>query len=110
MTPGNYRPNKILTLSKITPEIFELRAAASETVFSGMSYRVRVRAFQPVTNAPMPQVKLASEVELGTSVTMDGLILKASGITAKNGYAILEFKIPPDVKLDNDGDVKITGN
>ncbi len=99
----------IISLSEITPEIFELRVAAGETVFSGMNYRVRVRAFQPVTNAPMPQVKITGEVELDTNVTVDGLILKAANVTDKNGYAVLEFKIPPDVKLDNDGDVKITG-
>ena len=99
----------IVSLSEITPEIFEIRAAATETVFSGMNYRVSVRAFQPVTNQPMPQVKIAGEVELDTSVTVNGLTLKAASVTDKNGYAMLDFEIPPDVKLDNDGNVKITG-
>lgn len=100
----------VLSLSEITPDIFEVRAAASERIFSGMNYQVHVRAFQPLTNSPMPNVKIAGEVklELDTKSKNGDLKLKAAGATDRNGNAILDFIIPPDAKLD-DGEVKITG-
>ncbi len=100
----------IVSLSEITPDIFELRAAAGSQIYAGMNYQVRVRAFQPVTSRPMPQVKIKGEVELelDTDEDNDNLKLTANGVTDKNGFAILNFKIPPGANFD-DGDVKITG-
>ena len=49
------------------------------------------------------------ELELDTDADEDELILKAKGETNGDGFAVLDFKIPEDVKLDDDGDLKITG-
>lgn len=100
----------IVSLSEITPEIFELRAVASEELRSDMNFRVRVRAFQPVTNAPMSNVKISGEVllKLEKAGKDDKLKLEAASVTDSGGYAILDFKIPANTNLD-DGDVKING-
>ncbi|MCY7374636.1 MAG: carboxypeptidase regulatory-like domain-containing protein [Pyrinomonadaceae bacterium] len=105
---GNPTLDGIVSLSEIMPEIFEIRAVAGERIYSGMNYRVRVRAFQPVTDAPMRDVEIAGELELDEVNKSDELKLTATGKTDKNGTAILNFKIPPEMNLD-DGDVKITG-
>ena len=99
--------NGIVSLSEITPEIFEVRAAAGEHIYSGMNYRVRVRAFQPLTDAPMSDVKITGEVKLDIKNKAD-LQLRATAVSGEDGTATLDFKIPPEINLD-DGDVTITG-
>ncbi len=101
----------IVSLSEIMPEIFELRASATRNVFAGMNYRLRVRAFHPVTNLPTAGVRINAQIELeiDDESGKDKLHLAAAGITDSNGYAVIDFKIPENARLDDDGEVKITG-
>ena len=97
----------IVSLSEISPEMFEIQASAVENIHAGMNYPVRVRAFQPVTRAPSANVGISGEIALETD-DGDVLPLKLSAVTDRDGEALLEFVIPPNAKFD-DGDVSITG-
>jgi uncharacterized protein YfaS (alpha-2-macroglobulin family) len=101
----------IVSLSEIMPEIFELRASATRDVFAGMNYRLRIRAFHPVTNLPTAGVRINAQIELeiDDESGKDKLHLAGAGVTDSDGYAVIDFKIPENARLDDDGEVKITG-
>jgi uncharacterized protein YfaS (alpha-2-macroglobulin family) len=105
------RAEGFISLSELLKDVFELRVAAGENVFSGANYRVRVRAIQPFTNEAVKNVKVEGELtlDIDTEADEDELKLKAKGETDSEGFAVLDFKIPEGAKLDDDGDLKITG-
>lgn len=114
---GNLRSDGVISLSEIIKDAFELRVTASENVRSGMNYRARIRAFQPFTNEPVKNVKIKGELELEldadddekTEKEEDKLKISAKGETNAEGFAVLDFKIPPGAKLDDESELKITG-
>jgi hypothetical protein len=99
-----------ISFSELVKDVFELRVAASEMIFAGSTQRVRVRAVHPATNAPIKNVKIEGEIEieLDTEADEDELIVKADGETDADGFAVLDFKIPGNLKLD-DADLSVTG-
>lgn len=100
----------LISLSEIMPEIFEIRAVSGRSISPGTNFRVRVNCFQPISLKPLAQVKVKGEVtiELETESDEDELKIQAAAKTDREGYATLDFKIPPNVKID-DVEVKITG-
>lgn len=109
-----YRVGKaegLISLSELIKDVFELRVAAAEHVFTGTNYRARVRAIQPFTNLPVKNVKIKGELtlEIDTEADDDEIKLAAKGETDGEGFAVLDFKIPENVRLEDVGDFKITG-
>lgn len=100
-----------ISLSEIVKDVFELRVAAAENISVGMNYRVRVRAIHPLTKMPIENVKVEAnlKLDLDTEADEDELKLNAKGETDNDGFAVLDFKIPENIKLDGDGDLKIRG-
>jgi len=100
-----------LSLSEIMPEIFEIRAVSSSSVYAGMNYLINVRAFHPISNRPAEGVKITGEIklDLNDKKSVEPLKLTMQATTGKNGYAILNFKIPEGVRLDRDGDLNLKG-
>ena len=102
----------IVSLSEIMPEIFGLRVSASEQIYAGMLYAARVRAFHPTKNTPIADVEIDAELKIDLETDADDeLTIKARGKTDVEGYAVLEFQIPADVKIsdDDDGNISIIG-
>jgi len=99
-----------ISLSELLKDIFELRVAAAENIFSGTNYRVRLRALQPFTKTPVKNVKIEGFVKVGIDTESDAgeLKLKAKAETDGEGFAVLDFVIPQNMKLD-DGDLTVTG-
>jgi len=100
-----------VSLSEMVKDIFELRVAASENVLPGTDYRIRARALNPLTKLPVKGVKIEAEMEmeLETDADEDELILTAKGETGDDGFALLDFKIPANIKLGYNTDFKVTG-
>jgi hypothetical protein len=99
-----------ISLSELLRDVFELRMSSPEQVFAGMRYRVRVRAMNPFSLKPVKNVRVDGELELDIDDTEeDELKLKAKAETDGKGFAILDFLIPENVKLEDDGDLKVTG-
>lgn len=100
-----------VSLSELIKDVFELRVTASEKVLAGTNYIVHVRALHPFTKIPVKNVKIEAEfkLEIDTDADEDEIKLTAKGETDAQGFATLEFKVPANVKLDDDSDLRITG-
>ncbi|MBI3653390.1 MAG: carboxypeptidase regulatory-like domain-containing protein [Acidobacteria bacterium] len=106
ITGGAQRLVGVLALSAITPEMFELRAAAPFAVSGSKPYRVRVISVHPITAQPVGGVKLTGEITI--SEGQKEKLLQAVGVTNPEGYATLEFTLPENIDRQNLG-LKITG-
>ncbi|MEO6050749.1 MAG: MG2 domain-containing protein, partial [Pyrinomonadaceae bacterium] len=99
-----------ISMSQLITDLFELRIIATEHLLSGMTYRVRVRAVNPFTEQPAVGVQVESTVELelagGDNQTLK---LNGSGETDAEGFAVVDFTIPTEAKLDGDGKITVSG-
>src|SRR6266404_2346235 len=84
----------IISLSEITPDLFEVRVAAAEMAHEAMRYRARVQAIHPITKKPAEGVRIEAILTLETDDTGSGVKLSAAGITDAKGYSILFFDLP----------------
>ena len=101
----------IVSLSEIMPELFELQISAGENVFAGMRLRAHVLAFHPLTKKIIKNVNVTGEISLDSGTEKDGGKLKivAKGRTNDEGFATLDFEIPPNAKLDGFGEIIVKG-
>ncbi|HEX5883896.1 MAG TPA: alpha-2-macroglobulin family protein [Pyrinomonadaceae bacterium] len=97
--------NGIISLSEITPHMFQLRVGTSETAREGGQYRARVQAAHPLTHRPAAGVHVNGEISFDSGDTVKPT---ASGITDKEGYAILSFVLPKQIAGSN-GEIKVVG-
>ncbi len=84
----------IVSISGITPDLFELRVATSGIARESRRYLARVRATHPITRQPAADVRIDGELTLEEDDD-DDIKLRASKPTDANGYALLEFVLPP---------------
>ncbi|HKS28109.1 MAG TPA: MG2 domain-containing protein [Pyrinomonadaceae bacterium] len=96
----------VISLSEITPELFELRVSAPRRAREGAPYRARVLAAHPITHNPVRGVQLQAEIELDGG--KDKLVVRAGGVTNAEGQAALDFNLPAKV-MDEQADVTVTG-
>ncbi|MCA1567535.1 MAG: carboxypeptidase regulatory-like domain-containing protein [Acidobacteria bacterium] len=110
ITPADGSPRQgIISLSEITPDLFELDVAAASNAGAGQLYRVRVRATHPLTSRPVRGVEVAAEVVLddGGEEGKSGA-LRLSGATGRDGYVTLDFNLPTRIETD-EGEIKVSG-
>jgi len=93
----------IISLSEITPDIFELSVTASEFPFAGKLYRVHVRALHPITSHPIGDVKIAANLKFDNG-RKD--VFNVSGVTNAQGYVALDFNLPRDL-IAEDGTLEV---
>ncbi|MBX3243758.1 MAG: carboxypeptidase regulatory-like domain-containing protein [Acidobacteria bacterium] len=100
----------IISVSQIASELFEMRIIATENVFAGMTYRVRVRAVNPFTEKPADNVRVETKLSLEQQdEDSEDLEYTAEGVTDADGFAVLDFPIPAAVSLGGDGFVRVVG-
>ncbi len=100
----------LVSLSELFEDVFKIRVIATDNLFSGMTYRTRIRATNPYNEKPVGNVKINADIELDLkSETDEKLKLTANGETDAEGFAVLDFQIPATAELDDDGEIKITG-
>lgn len=87
--------SNIISLSQISPEIFELKSFANY-VNDDSHYRVIVQTFNPVNDLPVKDVAIDSQIEI-----KNGIKIKANMKTSSDGYAILEFNLPKFTQNDD---------
>ncbi len=98
----------VVSISEVTPDLFELRVNASSDASSGSLYRARVRTANPVTQHPVKNIPIVAELKFDTADDKK-ISIKASGATDEEGFATLDFKLPPDaVPGDSDASLKVT--
>ena len=84
----------IISLSEITPDLFEIRIATSGLAREGSRYLARVLASHPATHQPTANVLIDAEVTLEDDDERT-VKLSASKKTDAEGYAVMEFDLPP---------------
>ncbi len=83
-----------ISLSEITPELFELKVLSSSVPIEGKPYRVVARAVHPAKFHPVKGVAVKSAVKFDDAAEP----LNSSTVTDKNGYAVFEFILPKEIK------------
>jgi hypothetical protein len=96
----------IISLSNITPGIFEVRIIASEYAREGARYTARLRAAHPITGHAVEGVRVEAQVKIEEDEKQP-VILKSNGITDADGYATLDFDLPRGIKTDG-AEIKVT--
>jgi hypothetical protein len=91
----------VISLSEITPELFEIHVASSNLVREGMRYRVTARAQHPLTNRPARGVRLEGTVEFQDDDTSEKTSLKAAAVSDSEGFAVLDFDLPRTINSDD---------
>ncbi|PYS48774.1 MAG: hypothetical protein DMF68_12140, partial [Acidobacteria bacterium] len=97
----------VISLSEITPDIFDVRVVASEFAREASRYTVRVRAAHPVTGLGIAGVGVEAQIEIDNEDGKPATTLKASGITDAEGCATLVFNLPNGIKAES-ADIKVT--
>lgn len=98
----------IIALAEITPDMFEIRATTPYSAYTGRRYQTRVVALHPATLQPIDGVKITGDIEFDDDDDKSKDNVKATGITNKEGYAVLEFQLP-EKPGSSDFTLKITG-
>jgi hypothetical protein len=96
----------IISLSEIMPDLFEIRVATSQILREGGRYQARVQASHPFTRQPAAGVRITGEIIFEDD---DNIKPKASAITDKEGYALLDFTLPVKLATSSTGDIHVVG-
>jgi hypothetical protein len=94
----------VVSLSEVTPDLFELRVVSSSKARAGSELRARVRTVNPVTGRAVKGVAVSGELKFDGDEAP--AFVKASALTGGDGLATLDFRVPRGV--DDDGELKIT--
>ncbi|HEV8367948.1 MAG TPA: MG2 domain-containing protein, partial [Pyrinomonadaceae bacterium] len=105
--PGDPIAEGFISLSEITPDLFELRIIGPRRVSSGKIYAPRVRASHPITGRPLKNVVVKGVINTTDDADRD-ISLTSSDVTDSEGFADLNFKLPAESSGD-DFEVNIEG-
>jgi hypothetical protein len=97
----------VISLSEITPDMFEVRVVSSVYAREGALYRARVRTAHPLDGHAVEGVRIEAEVRIEDDDKKQPTILSATGVTNAEGYATLDFNLPGGIKT-NSADIKVT--
>jgi hypothetical protein len=95
----------IVSLSEVTPDLFELRVITSQKARAGSQLRARVRTVNPVSGRAVKGVAVAGELKFDEDLAQPSS--KASAITGGDGFATLDFRVPREAEDDGDAELKI---
>jgi phosphoribosylformylglycinamidine (FGAM) synthase PurS component len=104
-TATNNPVEGIVSLSEITPDIFQLSVTSPEKVREGTRYRAQIRTVHPVTSRPVKGVAVEAKIDFDGDKQPDEM--KVSGITDANGYAALDFDLPRKLEDEDELDLEV---
>ena len=90
-----------ISLSEITPDLFELRVTGPGAVRDGMLYHARVRAVHPLTGRAAKGVYVDASATVTDSSTQKDIVLTDAATTNSDGYADIRFQLPPNRLIDD---------
>jgi hypothetical protein len=97
----------VMSLSEITPDLFELRIVGPRKATPGKQFTTKVLARHPVTHRPLKDVQLKGLVTISGSGD-DDVSVTSSATTDAAGYGDLNFKLPLELE-DDELELKIEG-
>ena len=96
----------VVSLSEITPDVFNVSVATARKAQPGSAYRVRVKTAHPLTAKPVAAVNVEAQIKFDGTKRPD-VILKQTSRTDANGFATIDFQIPRQLE-DDEGEIVIT--
>jgi len=84
----------LISLSEITPDLFDVRVAAAAMIREGNRYQVRAQATHPITRTPIANVRIEGDLTIKDDNDKD-VKVRASKTSDAKGYALLDFPLPP---------------
>jgi hypothetical protein len=84
----------ILSLSEITPDIFQLRVVAPEPARAGTRYRAQIFTTHPVTARPVKGVRVEAKFYFDSDDLKGS---KLATVTDADGHAEVVFDLPPKI-------------
>jgi hypothetical protein len=96
----------VVSLSEVTPDLFELRVVTSRSARAGTDVRARVRTVNPVTGRAVKGAAVAGELKFDGDDAPE--VSKSEALTGGDGFATLEFRVPSGVEDEGEGALKIT--
>jgi hypothetical protein len=105
--PDVTRAEGVVSVSEVTPDLFELRVMSSKVVRAGTQYGASVRAVNPATLRGVRDVSV--EAEMMFDGGSERVVLKSRGVTDSEGNARIDFTLPSKIEDDGDADLKVTG-
>jgi len=99
----------IISVSEVTPQLFDLHVAGPASVRAGGHYTLRVRTIHPLTGRPVPGVTVQASLDIDSDGNKPLLTRKAQ--TNREGFAALAFTLPNTLDSDDEDeiDLKVTG-
>lgn len=85
----------IVSLSEITPDLFDLHLSCARYVAEGMRYRAHVSAIHPISSRPSEGVSLEAELKFAGAPQLAPL--RASATTDAHGFSLLDFDLPREI-------------
>ncbi len=85
----------IISLSEITPDLFDLEIIGSSLAFDGMRYRARARAKHPISSLAVKDVFVQAELSFDDAPSVG--IIKTSATTDSDGFAVLDLDLPRNI-------------
>jgi hypothetical protein len=98
----------VVSVSEVTPDLFELSVTSAPAARLGSHYAARVRTANPVTQRPLKGVAVEA------TLTFDDVgdktnVLKATGTTDGDGFVTLDFELPRTVHTsDDEAELEVT--
>ena len=86
----------VVYLEHVDTDLFEIRLTAPAAIKKGSRFRVWVRVSEPQHNLPRGGVLVRASLDLSNG--NDEEIISAEAHTELNGYAVLDFSIPKEMK------------
>jgi hypothetical protein len=104
-TPAPEAAAGVVSVSEVTPDLFELRVVSPRRARAGSPLTARVRTANPVTQRPAKGVAVEGALVFAGETRT---VLKASGVTDGEGLVSLDFELPGAVDDDADAELKVT--
>lgn len=100
-----------ISLSEMMRDVFDLRVSLPGRIVPGSEYRIRVRALNPFAKTGVKKVAVDGKLTLDLDMpdADDEIELKAVSTTNGDGIAILKFKVPPGIRLEDDPEFEVSG-
>lgn len=104
------REPQYLSFSEMFPDLFEMHVSTIDYAIGGGKFPVRIFAVHSKTKKPIAGVEIESTLNIDTE-SEEELILKGTGVTDRDGFAVIDFFIPESLKLsrNDSAEIEITG-
>jgi hypothetical protein len=98
----------IISVSEITPQLFDLHVAGPPSVKEGGHYALRVRTIHPLTGRPVAGVAVQASLDINSD--NDKPLVTRKVLTDREGFAALAFALPNTLDSGDEDEIDVNRN